>query len=282
MSVYDIVTERVLNKIEQGIIPWKQPWANMQLPCNYVNRNQYRGINLFLLNTAGYASPHWLTFKQCRDCGGQVKKGERSTPIVYFTMIDKTDNTDNTDSTKKEQVPVLRYYSVFNVEQTTLTDTTKISEPAHPIEKCEQIVKEMPSAPRISHGGSKAYYSHQEDLIKLPAPIRFGTVERYYEVLWHEAVHATGHSSRLNRPGITEHNSFGSTEYGYEELIAEFGAAYLCGHCGIDRSTTDSSAGYIQNWMQTIKADKKILIRAASAAQKAVDYILDKKEKDNE
>ena len=278
MNVYSIVTERILSTMAKGIIPWKRPWANMEFPKNYINRNQYRGINLFLLNMAEYASPYWLTFKQCRDCKGQIKKGEQATPVVYFTMIDKTDNTDNNaDDKKNKQVPVLRYYSVFNLSQTTLVDTESIKKPVNPIATCEQVINDMPLCPKIYYGGNKAYYSADKDYIRLPAPPQFATVENFYEVLWHECVHSTGHSSRLNRPGITNHSSFGTELYSFEEMTAEFGAAYLCGHAGIDRQTTDSSAGYIQNWMQAIKADNKLLIKAASAAQKAVDFILNHK-----
>ncbi len=281
MSVYDIITERILAKMEQGIIPWRQPWSSMGLPRNYVSKKEYRGINLILLNMAGYASPYWLTFKQVNDCKGKVKRGEQASPVVYFTLLDKDADNDTSDTDKKkEQVPVLRYYSVFNLEQTTLEPEIS-DKPANPISSCEQIMKEMPSPPRIYFGGSKAYYSHQKDFIKLPAPKQFGTIDGYYEVLFHELSHSTGHEKRLNRPSLIENSGFGTDAYGFEEMTAEFGAAYLCGHTGIDRTTTDSSAGYILSWMQTIRADKKLLIKAASAAQKAVDFILnDKKEND--
>jgi antirestriction protein ArdC len=282
VTVYDIITERILAKLEQGIIPWKQPWASVGMPRNYVTKKEYRGINAFLLNMAGWSSPFWATYKQVKDAKGQVTKGVMATPIVYFTTIDKTDaETTDTDG-KKKKAMVLRYYSVFNLEQTTLVDTTEISKPANPIENCEEVIDHMPLCPKIYHGGSKAFYSTQGDYVKLPAPKQFESAEGYYEVLWHEVTHATGHRSRLNRPGITEHNGFRTVEYGFEELLAEFGAAFLCGHTGIDRTTADSSAGYIQSWMQTIRADNKLVIRAASAAQKAVDFILNVRKNDNE
>ncbi|MBZ0154897.1 MAG: ssDNA-binding domain-containing protein [Alphaproteobacteria bacterium] len=275
MNVYDIITERILSKMEAGIIPWRKPWVNMELPKNYLTKREYRGINLFILNMAGHTSPYWLTFKQVKDCKGHVKMSEQATPIVYWTIIEKPD-TDNTDIGKEpEKTPILRYYNVFNLDQ-----TSGIQEPVSEREEskpCERIILNMPQSPKILHGGNKAFYSVKEDYVKLPACGQFEKLEFYYDVLFHELVHCTGHASRLNRPSLMDNNNFGSEIYGYEELTAEFGAAYLCGYAGIERQTLDNSTSYLQSWKEKIQADKKLLIRAASAAQKAVDFILNRK-----
>lgn len=272
MNVYEIITERILAKMEVGVIPWRRTWVNMELPKNYVSKREYRGINLFMLNMAGHTSPYWLTFKQVKAHKGFIKKGEQATPIVYWTTVEAPD-VDSTDAEQKpERRTVLRYYSVFNLDQTTGIQAPESVKPENV--SCERLVMNMPQRPAIKHGGSRAFYSIKDDFVKLPGYKQFEKLEYYYDVLFHELIHSTGHESRLNRPSLMENNNFGSEAYGFEELTAEFGAAYLCGHAGMERQTLDISAGYLQGWMDHIRADSRLLVRAASAAQKAADFIL--------
>jgi antirestriction protein ArdC len=276
MNVYEIITGKIIEKLEAGTAPWRKPWTGGEMPRNLITGKVYRGINLFLLNMANYTSPYWLTYNQCKEKGGIVKAGAKATPIVYW-KLDKEEKDENGES----RPPLLRYYNVFNSEQCTGLDIPQLETEQRefaPIEVCMMTVAAMPNAPRIQHEQSKAFYVPSMDYVNMPRPESFTSAEEYYSVLYHELTHATGHASRLNRKGITNHNGFGSSDYGKEELIAEMGAAFLCGCTGIENRTLDNSAAYIEGWIKAIREDKKIVITAAAAAQKAADYILNKQE----
>ena len=273
MNVYEIITSRIIEKLEQGTAPWTKPWTGGEMPRNFITGKVYRGINLFLLNMANYTSPYWLTFNQCKEKGGMVKSGQKATPIVYWNLKEYEDE----ETGDKKKAPLLRYYNVFNAEQCEGLNIPQLETAARefaPIEVCMMTVAAMPNAPEIKHEQPKAFYVPSMDYVNMPKPESFTSAEGYYSVLYHELTHATGHMSRLNRPGITKHNGFGSADYGREELIAEMGAAFLCGFTGIENKTIDNSAAYVQGWIKAIKEDKKIVITAAAAAQKAADYIL--------
>lgn len=279
MSVYEIITDRILQKLSEGVIPWRKPWNNAGLPKNFVSKKEYRGINLFLLNMMPYESPYFLTFKQVKDLGGVVNAGVKSMPVVFYTSLEVDDVDEKTGEITKKDIPVLRYYNVFNVEQTNITvePITHTTNEFNAIERCEEVVKNMPNPPAIQHGKDAKYITLQ-DSVYIPSPERFNPAEEYYCSLFHELVHSTGHEKRLNRKSIAEKNGFGTKDYGYEELIAEMGASFLCGITGIERKTLDNNAAYIDGWMKVIKADKRLLINAASQAQKAVDYITARKD----
>ena len=273
-DVYQIVTDRIIGLLESGTVPWHTPWkGGNQWPQNFVSRKVYRGINLFLLNAANYASPFWLTFKQVQSLGGRVKKGEHSFPVVFWKVF-KEEGED-----EAKRIPFLRYYSVFNVAQceginVPVIPTGETSPAFQPIEKCEQVVTAMPKRPAINHQGARACYSPSLDAISMPEARLFESSEEYYSTLFHELTHATGHVSRLNRKEITDPIRFGSDPYSREELVAEMGAAFLCGHCAIESSTVDQSASYIQAWLERLKDDRKLVVQAAAQAQKACDFIL--------
>lgn len=280
-DVYQIVTDRIIQLLESGTVPWHQPWkGGDQWPQNFLSRKVYRGINLFLLNAARYASPYWLTFKQVQSLGGRIKKGERSFPVVFWKIF-KEEGEGET-----RRIPFLRYYSVFNTAQCEGVNVPAASgQPGpvfQPIEKCEQVVANMPNPPLINHLGAGACYSPALDTISLPEAAVFDSGEDYYCTLFHELIHATGHISRLNRKEITEPNRFGSDPYSREELVAEMGAAFLCGHGGIENRTIEQSASYIQNWLARLKEDRKLVIQAAAQAQKACDYILNEERQEDE
>jgi len=276
MNVYEIITDMIIEKLESGTAPWRKPWTGGEMPRNFITGKVYRGINLFLLNMANYTSPYWLTFNQCKEKGGYIKAGAKSARIVFWAKAKKED-----DEGEEKSIPVLRYYNVFNAEQCEgiKIKTTEMEERYfHPIEVCMMTVNAMQNSPEIQHKEPRAYYSPVLDYINMPRPESFKSSEEYYATLFHELTHSTGHRSRLNRKGITNHNSFGSNDYGKEELIAEMGAAFLCGCTGIENRIIDNSAAYVAGWLKAIKENKKIVITAAAAAQKAADHILNKTE----
>jgi antirestriction protein ArdC len=275
-KTYDEINSRIKELLEQGTVPWRKPWnAQSNYPKNLISGKRYQGVNVFLLACQQYSSPWWLTFKQVQDKGGYVVKGSKSTPVIFWKWLDKSDSDEESSTTGK--IPLLRYYSVFNIEQTEGI-TPPPAEETHnvfdPIAKAEEIIANMPMKPDIRHGGNRAYYSPSLDYVQLSQQHTFDSIEHFYNTLFHELSHATGHANRLGRKSILEPSYFGSHEYSKEELVAEMGAAFLCGHCGIEQKTIENSAAYIAGWLKALKNDKTLLILAASAAQKASDYIL--------
>ena len=270
-SVYERISERVIELLSQGTVPWHKPWnVKRGFPCNLVSKKAYRGINVFLLHAMNYESPFWLTFHQAQQLGGNVRKGEKACPVVFWKHYETEDKTTG----EEIKIPVLRFYYVFNVAQcegfSGLPDLTLMTTTTKPAE----IVEKMPQRPGIKHGMAKAFYSPGEDFVGMPNRERFTSEDEYFCALFHELTHSTGHESRLNRAGITEHNGFGSGEYSKEELVAEMGAAFLCGQAGIAERTLNNSAAYLQNWLEALRNDKKLIVQAAAQAQKAADFIL--------
>jgi antirestriction protein ArdC len=271
--VYEQITERIITLLTQGTIPWQKPWkARTGLPRNFVSQKPYRGINVFLLLAMSYESPFWLTFRQALQLGGSVRKGEKSCPVVFW----KQTTIEDKESGDQQTIPLLRYYHVFNVAQCDgLTiGAEPVEAPLNGIVKPDEIVAHMPQLPVIKHGMTRAFYSPREDYVGLPARERFEQTEGYYATLFHELVHATGHESRLNRASLTEKAGFGSNPYCKEELIAEMGAAFLCGHAEIAERTIDNSAAYLHGWLEQLRNDRTLIVQAAAQAQKAADFIL--------
>ena len=278
MKVYEIITNAILEKLEQGSVPWHRPWNGKEsMPKNLITKKEYQGINAFLLGCQGYGSPYWLTFRQCSELGGSVKKGAKATPVIYWNWLEI-----EKDKETEEKVPFLRYYAVFNVEQCEGIPEDKVPQAAintNTIDRltvCEEIVEAMKDRPAITHNRQAAFYSVDRDTINMPLFESFETAEEYYSTLFHELVHSTGHLKRLARPGITDLSPFGTPSYSKEELIAEMGAAFLCGVAGIENVTLDNSAAYIEGWLRKLRNDKKLVIVAAAQAQKAANYILNR------
>ena len=270
-SVYEIVTEQVIKQLESGVAPWRKPWRT-EMPCNLISGKEYRGMNVFLLGSQGYASRYWLTFNQANKLGGHVRKGEQSSIVTFWHIGEEKIKTDGS----KTRPFLLRYYCVFN-----LTQTEGIAEklglgnasPRVPsIEGCEAIVAGMPNAPKMEQSNA-AWYRPSTDSVGMPARGLFSSAEEYYSTLFHELTHSTGHPSRIGREGIEILNTFGSESYSKEELVAEMGAAMLCGVTGIAPATLQNSAAYLKTWIERLKSDSRLLVTAASAAQKAADYI---------
>ena len=280
-DVYQIITERILALMEQGVNPWRQAWRTgpRRAPQNLLSRRPYRGVNVLLLGCSPYAAPYWLTYRQATAIGGHVKKGEKSSIAVFWKMLDG--QADPADPQKREKFPLLRYYSVFNVEQCQGVDypTPDLPTFAHdPIAEAERIVAGMPKPPTITHENEqRACYWMHKDLVNIPPLARFEKAEEYYSTLFHELTHSTRHPSRLDRrnPDIEDDgpHGFGSKNYGREELVAEMGSAFLCGMAGIVDATIDNSAAYLDGWRKAIKEDKRLVVTAAQQAQKAVDVI---------
>jgi len=277
-SVAEIITEQIINRLEEGNIPWRKPWnGEANAPRNLVTGKPYRGINAFLLACTGFSSPYFLTFKQVQEKGGLVKEGARSFPVVFWSTV----TTEDRETGDEKNIPFLRYYRVFSIEQTTLPvpELPQVEREFNAIEEAERIVDEMPMRPEIRTGEAKAYYVPLFDYINMPRKALFHSDAEYYSALFHELGHSTGHSSRLARKGVMESGYFGSHDYSKEELVAEMTAAFLCGECGIDSKTIDNSAAYIRGWIKALKSkdNKNLVITAAGAAQKAYDFILNRK-----
>jgi len=275
-KVYDIINQRITDLLEQGTVPWHKPWnASTNYPMNLISKKEYRGINIFILASSPYSSPYWMTFKQVQDKGGHVTKGEKSMPVIFWKWLDRKEDDPVTG-----KIPMLRYYNVFNLEQVEGVSAPVPEETANdhqPLPLPEEIFKNMPQRPELKFGGNRAYYSPSLDYIQLPHLSTFDTSEEYYSTLFHEITHATGHQSRLARKSILEPSYFGSHEYSKEELVAEMGAAFLSGYCGTENVTIENSAAYIQGWLKALKNDKTLLIHASAQAQKAADFILNRK-----
>lgn len=276
-SVYDRITERVIELLSKGTIPWHKPWnVKRGFPRNLVSKKAYRGINVFLLHAMNYESPFWLTFHQAQQLGANVRRGEKACPVVFWKHYETKDKT----SGETIKIPVLRFYYVFNVAQCEGMGELPDPAPMAATTKPAEIVDKMPQRPDIKHGMAKAFYSPGGDFVGMPNRERFTSEDEYFSVLFHELTHASGAAHRLNRPTITEANGFGSEEYSKEELIAEMGAAFLCGQAGIAERTLNNSAAYLQNWLEALRNDKTLIVQAAAQAQKAADFILGTKFED--
>jgi antirestriction protein ArdC len=283
-DIYQEVTDRILELLDQGTVPWRQPIRRTAhgdgFPKSISTKRRYRGINVFLLAATawakGYESSYWYTFHQAKACGGQVRKGERSTLVVFWKQY----ATQDRETGEEINVPVLRHYNVFNaaqIEGVVPPDGIPPAEPTPPFEplaEAEQIVAGYQSPPAIEHVGNRACYLPLADRIEIAPPERFVDREGYYVTLFHELVHSTGHASRLHRDIGRQLSPFGSPDYSKEELVAELGAAFLAAAAGISPPTIEQSAAYIDGWRKKLADDKKLVVQAAGLAQRAADRIL--------
>jgi antirestriction protein ArdC len=277
MNVYEIVTQTIIEKLEAGEVPWRRPWVT-SAPKNLVSGKEYRGINTFMLGASGFPRPEWLTFNQAAKLGATVRAGERSNMVVYFNIGEERLNA----KTGKLSKPfLLRYSRVFNISQCNhgeQTLTAKLgldaarSAPVPSIEACDAIVCGMPNRPNVK-ASDRAWYRPSTDEVGIPDKSTFHSSEGFYATLFHELTHSTAHPSRVGRPEVMESQNFGSANYSREELIAEMGAAMLCGVAGISPATVENSAAYLRSWISALRGDSKLVVAAASQAQKAADYI---------
>jgi antirestriction protein ArdC len=280
-DLYQTVTDQIVAMLEAGVVPWRSPILGQSKaghPRNLNTGKQYRGVNVFLLAftafARGYGSSYWITFNQTKERGGNVKKGEKSSMVVFWKQYETTDKETGQPTT----VPVMRYYNVFNAEQIDgieIPDAVKF-EPLDfkPIEAAEQIAAGYLGGPVVHYDGrQQAYYRPLTDTIHMPEKTRFASVEEFYSTIFHEMSHATGHSSRLDRKLDTDPKPFGCADYGKEELIAEMSAAFLCSCAGIQPTVIENQAAYLAGWLKQLKSDKKLVVSAAGQAQRAADWI---------
>jgi antirestriction protein ArdC len=276
-DLYAEVSARIIAELEGGAAPWIKPWSattGANTPCNAVSNRPYSGCNVILLwmaQAAGYRVPRYLTFKQASELGGHVRKGERGTKVYFVKQLEVCD--DGNDSLPARLVPMMREYTVFNVEQCEdLPDSVKASRPLRVRnpdtrdELADEFLRSTGADTREGHG--EAYYVPSRDFISMPAFGAFKSADHFYGTAFHELTHWTAHASRLDRD---LKNRFGSRNYAGEELIAELGAAFLCAEFGFDGDLRH--AGYICHWIELLKADKRAFFTACSHASKAADYL---------
>jgi len=275
-DIYAEVTGRIVQELERGAAPWVRPWsptAGQNVPQNAVTNRPYSGCNVILLWLArnrGWATPRFLTYKQAIEVGGNVRKGEHGTKVYFVKQLQITDGDGEADA---RLVPMLREYTVFNVDQCEkLPDNVKAGKPIrvrNPDTRdvlADQFLRS--TGAEIREGYGEAYYAPRHDFISMPAFEAFKGADYFYNVAFHELTHWTGHKSRLDRD---LKNRFGSRSYAAEELIAELGAAFLSAEFGFDGDVRN--AGYITSWIELLKADKRAFFTACSKASKAVDYL---------
>ena len=302
--VEDEIADRIIELLDQGELPpWEKGWRNSKSgdPVNALTMKPYRGINRWLTlitqQSMGYDDPRWLTYRQAEGLGGYVRKGEKSTSIIFWKQVSFRQSEDGDeaqnqthgnngsppDESRTRTYPMLRSYRVFNVEQTQDCKVKPLP-PAEttghdPIELAEAIIAGMPDPPEMEFYENANYVPHYQpatDVIRVPRMDRYLNLEDYYNTVFHELTHATGHSKRLDRFSL-DANADDLHAYGREELTAAMGSAMLAAHAGIDAELVERDASYIRHWRDTINADKPMIIRSATLAQKAVDLILGEK-----
>ena len=273
MSNWSAITERIIEIIEaENQLPWSKPWT-IAAPINAITGNSYRGINRLVLSTSGFSDPRFLTFRQARALGGTVTRGQRGIPVVFWQFNDQED--EDTKDRTKHTAPLMRCYTVFNIEQCDGLDLPEMSSRPENLDvqaAVQNILNDYRDRPTISHAGEIACYIPSEDRIVMPPRSCFENDESYVQVLAHELIHSSGSAKRLKRKGVVEMIRFGSETYGFEELIAEIGSAFLCADHSIEVNIPRSAA-YVQGWLNALKNDKSMIVMAACQGQKAVDYI---------
>lgn len=282
-SLYDDITSRIIADLEAGCVPWVQPWdasgaAPVGLPRNAATGRPYSGINILILWGAvvarGFSGQSWLTFRQALGLGGHVRKGERGTGIVYADRFVPEDERRRARETGDEPiaVPFLKRFTVFSTDQCEgLPDDIAPTTPPVPegliLPQVEALIRASGADLRL--GGNEAFYSPARDVVQVPRPERFFAPIDWHRTALHELGHWTGHASRLARD---QAGRFGSDKYAREELVAEMCAAFCCAALGI--TPTVRHADYVRSWLDVLREDAKAIVRAASAASKAADYLL--------
>lgn len=282
-DVYNRVTDRIIADLEQGVRSWLKPWnaANTEgritRPLRH-NGTPYRGVNILLLwgeaMNKGYASSSWMTYQQAAQLNAQVRKGEHGALVVYADRFTRIEADDQGEDVERE-IPFMKGYTVFNVEQIEgLPDHYTVKpepkgEPMPLLEDAERFF--AATSATFRHGGNMAYYAPGPDLIQLPPPEAFRDAESYAATKAHELTHWTKHESRLNRE--FGRKRFGDHAYAREELVAELGAAFLCADLVITPEPREDHAAYLSHWLQVLREDKRAIFSAAAHAQRAVDYL---------
>lgn len=278
INVYELVTNRIIEQLENNIIPWEKPWSGtIDGAFNRVSKKPYSILNQMLLKYDG----EYASFKQWKDLGGHIRKGEHSEIIVFWKMYPiKEKQDDGTEIIKT--IPLLKYINVFHISQVDGVEPLKqkVTHDIEPIDKAEKILNDYWNRENITIEhvkGDKAFYSPMFDKIQLPLFEQFKQSEDYYSTAFHESVHSTMKTSRCNRQEDRKGKvvSFASDEYSKEELCAEIGSAQLMNIVGIETTKSfRNSTAYIQSWLKVLRNDNKFIVSASSKAEKAVNYIL--------
>lgn len=283
-SLYQEITDKIIAELEAGRVPWVQPWgttaakASLAMPKNAATKRRYSGINVLILWNAvvkrGFAGQSWLTFRQALGLRGHVRKGEKGTTVVYADRFvpDAERRRAERDGDDPEAIPFLKRFTVFNTDQCEDLPAD-LATALPPV--CEGLI--LPQAEALIAatgidfriGGDRAFYVPSEDYIQVPRPDAYFQPINWHRTALHELGHAVGHPSRLNRDLS---GSFGSKKYAFEELIAEISSAFVCASLGI--VPTVRHADYLGSWLEVLREDDHAIIRAASAASKAADYLL--------
>lgn len=276
-NVYQMVTDRIIEQLEAGVIPWEKPWTGVQTGAyNRVSKKPYSIINQMMLKHSG----EYATFKQWRDAGGTIKKGAKSEIIVFWKIFQQERTKD--DGTKETvNIPMLRYYNVFHISQVEGVDPLeKPFADVEPIEAADNIISAYVSREGIKFeeiAGDEAFYSSASDRVVVPLKTQFADTNEWYSTTFHELTHSTLKASRCNRENDVKgrYVAFGSCEYSKEELVAEIGSASLMNILEIENvKTVRNSAAYIKGWLSVLRNDTRFIVSAASKAEKAVNYIL--------
>ena len=281
INVYQMVTDRIIEELQKGVVPWHKPWTGvLDGAVSYETGRPYSLLNQFLLGVPG----EYLTFNQCKKLGGNIKKGAKSKFVVFYTMVDdkSVEYTHEDGSVTYGKYPMLRYYHVFHINDCEgIKSKLKVENPKvfNPIDEAENVISGYLGREKklkLKHIKSDtAYYSPTFDEVVLPLKEQFESVSEYYSTAFHELTHSTMTAYRCDRKNSDKLAAFGKEEYSREELVAEIGSAMLCNHCGIDaNSTFKNSVAYIQSWMKKLKNDNKMIVWAASRAEKSTNYIL--------
>lgn len=274
-DIYAAVTDRIVQQLEKGVVPWRKPWTGVRSGAiSGATGKPYSLLNQILLAKAG----EWYTWNQIQALGGKVRKGEKSSMVVFWKQTPVKDEDPATGEQIERMIPVLKYFNVFHIDQLDGIEAKTIDpeaiDPATDTAADAIIAGYLQrSGVELEHRkGDEAFYSPSVDRVVLPLREQFPSMAEYYSTAFHELTHSTGHSSRLDR--ISRRAFFGNEDYSREELVAEIGAAALLNHCGIE--TADSfknSAAYIQSWLRALRNDKKLIVSAAGAAAKAFELI---------
>ncbi|MBT3181199.1 MAG: DUF1738 domain-containing protein [Deltaproteobacteria bacterium] len=272
VDVYKMITNQIISALEEETIPWRKTWTS-GLPCNLVSMKPYQGINLLLLSLAS-SDRYFVTYRQASQMGGNIKKGAKSVPIVYWNITEREVVNESTGRIETEATPFMRYYRVFGISQTeNLEEHIPAKRDNAEILTCEQIISG--NNPAVEPGGRPSY-SPARDTIQMPSIGEFHSSEDYYSTFFHELGHWTGHKSRLNREEVIRVAYFGSSDYSKEELVAELTASFLCSHLSImNTKIIENETAYIQSWLKVLKSDKRFVVSASSKAKKATEYILE-------
>lgn len=271
-QAYQNTIDRLINAMDNGKVPWRRPWTT---PVNAISGKAYRGINFLVLATADFADPRYLTFLQAKDLGGHVKQGERGFPVIKWYFPTEEDKKKNPNAK-----PWVKGYTVFNVEQCeNLVKLPELISAEHDqLAEAQAIIDNWAGKPTIEFAGYQAAYNPILDRVLMPKMEKFRSPEAYYDTCFHELTHSTGHVTRLNRDLSSR---FIAEKYGLEELVAEIGGAMLCAEAGIDNTNLiENNAAYLQSWLNAVKNDPNMIVRAASMAAKATDLILGRENKE--